>query len=288
MFQDNKMSNIVLTKANIVPGTNNSKMTFIFNNGKVDLSKYEVALVSLQMFYSWESISSAYGNNSFSYTWSDGVVYDVTIADGTYSVSDINSYLQNVMIQNKHYLTDTANGTNIYFLEFLTNPTLYKVQFNSYPIPTTLPVGFLLPAGATWTLPVAARTPLLMLSGNFRYIVGLNAGTYPTAYQTSIFSKLSDITPQVAPISSILIRSDLINSAFYNPSDVFYSFSSKGVPYGGIIEEKPPQYSYMKITKSSTDRFSVYFTDENFSSVKFLDDHITLILNIREIENTQG
>jgi hypothetical protein len=84
---------ILLTGSNKV---SNSQFKYNFP-ASVDLSNYDIALADLSIYYSWYSISQAQGNNTFSIQFPNGSVnttYNITIPDGTYSVSDLNNFLQ--------------------------------------------------------------------------------------------------------------------------------------------------------------------------------------------------
>ena len=83
--------------------------------------------------------ASPLANNTFTYTWIVGVtttVYTVTIPDGLYEIAQINSYLQFRFIQNGTYLINSA-GQNVYYAEFLVEPTRYAVNVVTYPVPTS-------------------------------------------------------------------------------------------------------------------------------------------------------
>ena len=102
---------IVLSKNNISDTTT--------NNTLIDIQVSKFSSIQKQFYcfrgnnnvtyYSWTNInSSPLGNNIFSYTWKVGstvTTYTVTIPDGLYEISDLNSYLQYKFIANGHYLT---------------------------------------------------------------------------------------------------------------------------------------------------------------------------------------
>ena len=99
------MRTLILNSSNIVDGTNNSILSYEFAGGNINLKKgQKVALANLQMYYSTFNITAANNNNSFSYTWVDGIVYQVLIPDGFYDIPSLNNYLHFTMVQNKHYL----------------------------------------------------------------------------------------------------------------------------------------------------------------------------------------
>lgn len=119
----------------------------------------EIALSSCFIYYSWRNITSAYANNTLSYTMPSGVSYPITIPDGYYSISDINAYIQLVMYNNGHYLLN-SNGTPVYYLSLQANSVYYRTTLTSTPIPSVLPSGYTNPAG----LSLSGNCPLLNVS----------------------------------------------------------------------------------------------------------------------------
>ena len=124
---------IILTSANIEENSNNTKLVSNFRSGGYTFKSDMIALQSVYQYFIIFNITSAYGNNTFSYTWFDGIEYTITIPDGYYEISDLNSYFQSIMFANTHYMTNSA-GQFIYFLEFVVNTSRYAVQINSYPL----------------------------------------------------------------------------------------------------------------------------------------------------------
>ena len=99
----------------------------------------EVALKSMSIYYSWFNISSLKGNNTFKYTWADGVEKTVVVQDGIWSYGEIRSYLKQQMFANGHYLLD-SNGRETYYLDLVLNPALYCLSLTCTPLPAVLPV----------------------------------------------------------------------------------------------------------------------------------------------------
>ncbi len=85
---------IILNTSNIVENSNNTKLVYNFPSGGYYFKNDMIALQSVYQFFSIFNITSDYGNNSFSYVWFDGVEYSITIPDGYYEISDLNSYFQ--------------------------------------------------------------------------------------------------------------------------------------------------------------------------------------------------
>src|SRR5690554_5414408 len=78
----------------------------------------ELALVSAQIWYSIDNIAAKYNNNKFRYF--DGTVYKtITLPDGIYQFSQIESYIIGEMKSNGDY--DTPNDTP--YIKILPNYT---------------------------------------------------------------------------------------------------------------------------------------------------------------------
>ena len=87
---------IIFNDQNIIEGTNNSMLRLKFSSPLQIDSTEQIALSTLNMYYSWFNISaSQYNNNVFQYRWFDasGVlnqVFTVTIPDGLYTIDTLN------------------------------------------------------------------------------------------------------------------------------------------------------------------------------------------------------
>jgi hypothetical protein len=97
-------------------------------------SNDKVALQSLKLYYSWYNITAAKKNHTYSYTWVDGSTHAVTMDDGMYPYEDFQGYLEKVMYENGHYLTDDK-GTKHFYITFQANPIRYRVALVIDPVP---------------------------------------------------------------------------------------------------------------------------------------------------------
>lgn len=272
---------IVINNSNVVSNSNNSIYRYNFPQGSVKFENSKVAVSSVSIYYSWYNISSVNSNNVYQYVWyynGSSTTFTITMPDGFYDISGINAYLQSQMIANGTYLVD-ANGNYVYYLEFVANATYYSIQFNSFPIPTSLPTGYSNPGGLTF--PVTTTTPQIIISAtNFRNNIGFNAGTYPNPVQTTTYSKLSDFTPQITAVESILLSCSLLNNKYSNPSTVLYSFSPAGTGFGSVIQSNPTFQSYISVQDGNYASFDIQFLDQNFNRLVLQDNNLTVILLI--------
>jgi hypothetical protein len=117
----------------------------------------KLSLYSFSMYNSFYNISaSQYGNSIITFTWFNGTIYNWTIPNGYYSLSDLNLWLQQQFILNKLYCVNSNNSQNIYLVTFQTNSVLYKAQIDVYFMPSATNAGlygYKKPEGATWNFP---------------------------------------------------------------------------------------------------------------------------------------
>ena len=289
---------IVITQANVVGSGNN---TFEYNFPSTQTFKNaSIAVCSASMYYSWYNISAALNNNSFQYTipyWNGAanttITRTVTIPDGLYNISDINNYLQYDMISAGWYYT-LSTGSNVYFAEFIINPTRYAVQINTYATGTALPAGASYPSGgfgnnAAFTLPtVNADASITILATNdFYKIIGFTSPTYTLPYTTPVVliqtqSFLSNIAPQVQPNPSALVAISNIDNKFANPSSIIYSITPN-VGIGSLIIEKTPEFNYNKLLSGSYNRIRLQLLGSaSLAPLQNADPNICIMLVIKD------
>lgn len=278
------VSNIILNSSNIVNlNQGNNQLVFKFPSS-VKLSNHAIAVSSISMFYSWFNISVALGNNTFSYNWTDGTTitpYVVTIPDGIWEISDINAYLQNVMIANGHYSTD-ASGNFIYYLEMVVNAVEYGVQLNSFVVLPTAP------AGITYQFPAPSQNfnPQFVIPPKFNAIIGFSPNTTlpATIYNANDnLSFLSTQSPEVQPNPVIYLTSTGINNPYIVPNSIIYSISPN-VAVGQQISEKPPQLIWNKVLEGTYDRFTFALLGTNFAPINIQDSNMSFVLEIRNLK----
>lgn len=291
---------IVLTSADVA-GIDNNSFIYNFPNSVVLKDKY-IAVSTITMYYSWFNISTRLLNNTFTYTWTVGVVsttYSVVIPDGLYNISDINSYLQWVMINNGTYLINSS-GDNVYYAEFLVNPNRYSIQINTFQVPTVLPVGWTAPANFAG-YPTQTFNPIITLPINFNSILGYNANfasnsninnayvppapiisnNYVSKDGVGTLSYLSNTYPNVQPNSSIFLSISNINNPYSQPSSIIYSVTPT-VAIGEQIIERPPNFMWNKMIDGTYNQLRVQFLGINKQPIQLADPNLTIILTIRD------
>jgi len=227
------MRTLIVNSSNVVPNTNNSVYKYNFPAGNVEFKKgQKLALGSIQMYYSTFNITSAQNNNKFNYVWVDGREISITIPDGFYDISQLNDFLHFVMVQQGHYLLDTA-GVYYYFLNFVINSSTYSININAYPMSlanypvATYTIGTYATSTITtsspatpvaWSRPTTAITPMIrILANNFTAVVGFNAGYYPqgqTGFATTVpTTSLAQATITNSPASTTFSITSIVGTA---------------------------------------------------------------------------
>ena len=284
------MPTIILNNTNIVNSGNN-KLVYKFQGGGVNFRNNDIALANISLYYSWYNINaSLYKNNTFQYKWVDGTTHSVNIPDGYYSISSLNAYLESVMVNNTHYLIDIASGNFVYYIQLESNETFYAIQLNEYtsPLPATIGVTYNYPVGATWTLPVSSTTPQLIIlpftTSTFGNLIGFSAGSYPSTfpYTSGTYSAISNITPELQPISAVIITCSLITNPFSTNSKTLYSFGVPATQFGQQIIVQPPEFTFNRITDGWYNEFSMEILDQNGNPIQLKDPQMTILLTIRD------
>ena len=274
---------LIINSSGLQSNTFNNTYRYSFPQGAVKFECSKVAVATVNMYYSWYNITTTNNNNTFSIIWPIGAgtsTYTLTLPNGFYDVAGLNTYIQQYCITNGLYLINST-GNYVYYIELIENANYYSVQLNTYSIPTALPGGYSAPSN--WPgYPTTAYTPQLVVpSTSFRSVIGFNAGTYPTPQQITTYSKLSDFTPQITPVQSVILACTLLNNRYSNPSTVLYSFTPGGTTFGNLIESSPNQYSFVDIQDGQYPYFDIQFLDQNFSPITINDTNVVVQLLIR-------
>lgn len=289
------MKTLILNSNNVVAGTNNSVFQYNFPNGGYNFNEDLIAVQEIAMYFSAFNISAFYNNTTYSYIWVDGTSHTVVMPDSFLQVSDINAYLQSIMVANEHYLID-GDGNFVYLLEMVVNQAKYAVQINNYVISATLATtnGWTLPAGAGWVLPTNLILPYLVVpaTNNFGLLIGFSAGQYPSGViagtppaqtQTPSFSgatsELSDKTPQITPYSSFLVFCSLVNNRAVIPSQLTFSFTPTNSIFGALQTYQPnAEMGWNKIENGMYNSFRIEFRDQFGNPVAFQDPNTLITL----------
>ena len=289
---------LILNSTNVQIGSNNTKFIYKFPSNITFEKGSQIAVSSINLYYSWFNINSLlYNNNSFSYKWFDAtgsltVTIKVTIPDGNYTVATLNEYIQSVLVTNGHYIVQTSTGKFVYHIELLTNPTYYSVQLNVYYMMTSTTAtatGYTKPT-TTWAFPTTNTCPQVIIqsTNSFKNLIGFNAGTYPSTSSTTSQTFLSAFTPTLSPVSSIIMTCSLCKQPLSIPDNMLFCFGSGNTSFGDMIDVQPPALSFVNIRDGSYNQLEVTLLDQNLSPMNIRDNQLIIMLTIRTLEFDSG
>lgn len=317
--------NLVLNSKNVV-GNNNNTYQFNFSQGSFTIPEDSYMSISqITLPYSFINVSSALGNNTFQYYIPTGATgtqtaYTVLLADGFYTVKDIQNQLWATMKANGHYfynITSPYSAVNpqiIYPLSISINITLYTTQIISYLIPLSANVASIFgtnfsPAnGSNGTISWVGTYPAGTYAGNscpyiviptttissstIGNILGFVGGSYPstnTGLSTSIYSynvngnSLTSNPPFPAlgsNINGIVARCNLVENNVQYPNDCLDSFAITST-YGSNINYLPVKSNWIKIKSGKFSNLTITFNDQNFKPLICLDNNVLITLLIK-------
>ena len=242
----------------------------------------KLSLYSFSMYNSFYNISaSQYGNTQITFQWFDGTIYNWTIPDGYYSLSDLNLWLQQQFIINKLYCVNSNNSQNIYFVQFQTNSVLYKAQIDVYFMPSSANAtlyGYQKPSGATWNFPASNLMNKITINSNLKSYFGFSTQTtFGEITPAQNMNYLSDITPTISPVFSIYIGCNLIVSEFNQIANLFSQFPISAA-YGNLIKIESTIDSQISIKEGIYSDIIITLWDQENNPLQFQDNDLTLFL----------
>lgn len=291
------MRTLILNYNNLVQDGQNNKWVYKFPNS-VQFRENFIAFAQASIYYSWFNITSNLINNTFSYNWINGAgvatTYTIKVPDGLYEISTLNQLLQFTMIQNGHYLVN-GSGENVYYAEFIVNPSRYAVQVNTYLFPTALPVGFTNPAAVAF--PPQSFNPIITFPPNINQIFGyvpnfatnqnLNnayvppVSDYVSKLANGTISYISTLAPNVQPNSSLLFSLSNIDNAYAQPTSIIYTLVPT-VAIGQLISERPANYIWNKLIPGTYNELRLTLLGTDLQPIKINDPSMTIVLVIKD------
>lgn len=261
-----------------------SKYYFPFPSSR-DMAGAKVGLKSVSIYNSWNNIDPLYNNQQFSIIFPSGAgntTLNITIPAGIYTVDDLNNYLRDYFISQNLYITNTSTTDITVYAQFQQNGTAYSIDFVSFPLPTSLPAGFTSAGGISW--PTTVRGPQIVIStNNFRTITGYNAGTYPAAQQSSIYTKQSDNVPVISPVQSVNLTCDAVLNLFSSNSSIIHSFTSKTAGSGQLIDSSPNEVSFIDCSSGAREGITFQFTDQLGRPLQLKDGDVNINVLIQSV-----
>ena len=272
---------LVLNSSNVISGSSNTRYQYNFIGGGFKAQDMEICISQASIPYAWYNISSNYGNNSFSLILPTGGTTQtiaVTLPDGFYSVTDIQNYIQQVLITNLFYLIDGA-GNYVFPFLLTYSSVYYKIQLICSTIPSTLPSGWTQPAGAP-ALPTAT-TGVQFVVGTIGSVIGYVAGTYPAVATSASQNFLSTLTPVGSTVNSLVFRCSLVDNNITMPSDIMDGCSIN-TAFGTNIIYEPSFQKFVKVKNGTYSSIILTIVDQNLNQIYSVDPNIAMTLMIRE------
>ena len=222
------MRTIVINSSNHVEGTRN-KFIYTFPSQLKLTENHRIGVSGVSMYNSTFNIESKRGNNVLTLIWNadSQTSYTFTFPDGYYSVAQMNEFLQQQMILNNLYVTNSS-GQYVYFVELVTNSSRYAVQLNTYFLPTSAnatSLGYTKPSGASWNYPTANKCPQLTFNANFGSLIGFEVGTFPSGSSVSTNQEfISTKEPKLNVVDNYIMTCNMISNVDYSiPSNILFT-----------------------------------------------------------------
>ena len=210
---------------------------------------------------------------------------DINIPDGFYTISTLNSYIQQRCIAAKYYLINDS-GQYVYYLTIIPNVTYYANQFIFSKVPSILPVGWTNPGGLL--LPTISVSPYINISNSgFGTYVGFKNGYYPLGYAVgysgvnSSTAVNSNQTPVGSNVNSILMRCSIVNNRIGVITDMMDAFPINAT-FGSNISYTPPFQKWVKASSGNFNNMTIQFVDQNFNPIVMNDNNILITILIKK------
>jgi hypothetical protein len=274
---------IIFNGSSIVSSTPNVMTRTFSPNFEVGEDE-EMCLLNCFINYSWFNITSYYQNNTVGYKMpQSATVYPINFGNAFLQVSDISTFIQDVMIQNGHYLVNSF-GQNVTFFSCQTNPSSYGITCVFTPLPSSLPSGWSNPANLTLSTG-NAYTPQLIFDGlNFSTLFGFNKNTTVPATPSATTLIVNSVnTPQLTPYAGNFIACNLVNEPNLN-ANIIYSFTPN-VGFGSQIVIEPKIAMWYQCDKRKYPSITLSFYDGNYNPLQIVDPNIIATIAIRKINN---
>ena len=280
------MRTIVINSSNHVEGTRN-KFVYTFPSQLKLTENHRIGVSGISMYNSTFNIEAKRGNNTITLIWNadSQTSHTFTFPDGYYSVAQMNEFLQQQMILNNLYVTNSS-GQYVYFVELVTNSSRYSVQLNAYYLPTSAnatTLGYTKPSGASWNYPTANKCPQLTISSSFGSLIGFEAGTYPTGASVATNQEfISSLVPKLNVVDNYIVTCNMISNVDYSiPSNILFTIPLT-VGLGSLISVTPASIVMNHIAANHYREIVIEFFSQDFQPLELNDYELTLTLVISD------
>jgi hypothetical protein len=205
---------------------------------------------------------------------------NLTLPDGFYTTTSLNSYIQQFCVANGFYLIENSTQNNLYYINVLFNDTYYANQIILKTVPTVIPAGFTAPAN--WAgYPTVSRTPYveILSTNHFGNFLGFTPGNY--GFNSTIaYSGNSNQTPVGSTVNSLVIRCSLVNNNVSAQTDIIDAFAISG-QFGRNLNFNNNIEKWIKLNAGRYSSFTVSIVDQNMNDIEILDSNILINFIIR-------
>ena len=237
------MSNIFMSTEN--SKTNDLNRFRLYFTDKIDLrGNKKIELSDLSIHYTWHNIKEQYNNNKFRLagpTWSK----DVTIPDGSYKISQIQTYFLDEVI--KKHESDVKSNEQSPILIYA-NRILNRVTFR-----------------------IKTGYKLELLTNEAMRLLGVG----PIIDTT----KNGENVPKLEIVRNVLVFCNLVQNVYLQDSKLLFSFVSNS-RFGSLLFITPQVLKYCDTVDSIFDYIEISFTDRNSRPLQ-IDDDITVSIIIK-------
>ena len=205
---------------------------------------YEIALISLETYYSFPNIDGE--NNKLKFSHDDGKTWaDISIHTGCYELEAINTELQRLII--------TAGGQD--------KDVIIEANKNTFQCILTLKKNIQLD---------------LTMDHSLRTVLGFESKVFKKGRHTS------EHTVNIMRVNSILVHCDVIGSTYLNGTQqpIIFSFFPDVNPGEKIVIE-PKALIYLPVTMSIISRMTSWLTDQDNKHLDLREEELTLKYHIR-------
>ena len=225
---------------------------FIFRTDKLNLDSsknYKCALLSYSLWYSWYNITNT--NNKFRYKTPTSALTTITLPNGNYGVSDLNSYISNYLLG----IGESASG-----IKFVGN-------YNTLRVDLTLETGF--------------QVDFSVGVGSFQALFGFNAQLYTASTSGQSAADISGGVDALLINCSILDASKNITN---NSTTSTLHFLTPKVGPGSNIAESIPSPVYLPISvKGHINSIQFSITSQTGTLLDLNNENVSLSIHILEM-----
>lgn len=215
----------------------------------LDNLDYEIALISLETYYSFPNVKEGV-NNVFAYKTNPGQPSIlINIPTGSYEINAIAAEIKRQVGDDIYTNMSLESNESTLKAVFKLNPN-YRIDFT--------------------------------VDNSIRDILGFKSRLVGGEANVKYYS--SDNIVNILNVNSVLVNCDLINGSYNNGeiSPVIYSFFPNVKP-GFKIVQNVDSPIYLKVNKTQINSITAWLTDQNNNKLNFRGETITIRFHLRKI-----